>query len=92
MTGVRIPGGPTDEVCNGLDDDCDGEIDEDAVDAFVWYPDRDGDGYGDESAGDYAASSGRVIMSCDSPGEGYSMTAGDCDDDDPSVPVPNDCE
>ncbi len=37
------PGAP--EACNDRDDDCDSEIDEDAVPA--WYFDDDGDGYGD---------------------------------------------
>ncbi len=29
-----------------MDDDCDGEIDEDAEDATIWYSDADGDGAG----------------------------------------------
>lgn len=39
---------PTEEVCNGLDDDCDGEIDEDLL-VEVWT-DADADGYGDPAA------------------------------------------
>ena len=35
------------EVCNGVDDDCDGAEDEDVADAPVWYADADGDGFGD---------------------------------------------
>jgi hypothetical protein len=37
-----------DETCTtAFDDDCDGEANEaDAVDAELWYPDGDGDGYG----------------------------------------------
>jgi len=35
------------EICNGEDDDCDGEIDEDgAVGCTRYYKDADGDGYG----------------------------------------------
>ncbi len=34
------------EWCNGLDDDCDGAVDVDAVDAPTWYADDDADGYG----------------------------------------------
>jgi hypothetical protein len=43
------PGG-TVEFCNGLDDDGDGEIDEEAVDALVGYADVDGDGHGDAAS------------------------------------------
>ena len=40
-----------DEVCDGVDNDCDGATDEnDAVDATVWYLDADGDGYGASDA------------------------------------------
>src|SRR5262245_61383711 len=35
------------EVCNGLDDDCDGSADLGAIDPTVYYLDRDGDGFGD---------------------------------------------
>ncbi len=38
------------EYCDAADNDCDGTVDEDsAVDADRWYPDRDGDSYGDET-------------------------------------------
>jgi len=59
------------EYCNGLDNDCDGMVDEGAVDATLWYLDQDGDGYGSSS----------VEASCTQP-EGYAAFAGDCDDAD----------
>ncbi len=34
------------ESCNGKDDDCDGEVDEETADATDWYADADGDGFG----------------------------------------------
>ena len=37
-----------DELCNEIDDDCDGEVDEGAM--TVFYADADGDGYGDASS------------------------------------------
>ena len=56
------------EVCNGLDDDCDGSVDEELLVTF--YRDADGDGYGDPAQ----ESSG-----CEVP-EGYATIATDCDD------------
>ena len=61
-----------DEVCNGLDDDCDAEVDEDAVDASTWYLDRDADGYGDDST---------TTAACQPP-SGHVAVGGDCDDSD----------
>jgi hypothetical protein len=59
------------ETCNGEDDDCDGETDEDdAVDSLVLYLDEDGDGYGALEA---------QQTSC-SPVAGTSELSGDCDD------------
>ena len=64
------------EVCNGLDDDCDGAIDEpDADDAFTWYPDSDHDSFGDSS---------QPLDACYQP-SGYVSTRGDCDDTNPDV-------
>ena len=40
-------GPDADELCNGADDDCDDQIDNDAVDSTTWWNDGDGDGYGD---------------------------------------------
>ena len=59
------------EVCNGIDDDCDGEVDEDdAADASDWYSDSDGDGYGD---------AGSVTVACEAPA-GAVGDSTDCDD------------
>jgi hypothetical protein len=58
------------ESCNGVDDDCDGGVDVDAIDALAWYPDADQDGYpGFEG----------VVLSCERPA-GYFESASDCDD------------
>ncbi len=80
------------EACNGVDDDCDGEIDEDeAVDVGTWYGDGDGDGYGDPA---------EATRSCDAPPD-TSASGDDCDDADPDAwpggvercdAVDNDCD
>ncbi|MFN7147516.1 MAG: putative metal-binding motif-containing protein, partial [Myxococcota bacterium] len=63
------------EVCDGLDQDCDGEIDEDASDMATFAGDADGDGYGDAAYD---------IVACEAPA-GYAAEAGDCDDADARV-------
>ncbi len=65
-----------DELCNGSDDDCDGETDEDdALDAGTWYADADGDGFGDAKSSDQA---------CYQP-SGYEADGSDCDDTDDTI-------
>jgi len=76
------------EVCgDGIDNDCDGEVDE----TILWYTDADGDGFGDPSTG---------LPSC-APLPGRVAVAGDCDDQSASVSpaaaetcdgIDNDCD
>jgi hypothetical protein len=58
------------ELCNGEDDDCDGEVDEEAVDTVPFYRDEDADGHGDAT---------QWVRSCTLP-EGYATADDDCDD------------
>ena len=59
-----------DEICDDLDNNCDGTADEDsAVDAADWYEDADADGYGSDVS----------VASCTQP-SGYVELTGDCDD------------
>ncbi len=61
------------ERCNGVDDDCSGAVDDNAVDAAAWYTDSDGDGYGTDAS---------AVVGCD---DGTRVAnGGDCDDADPA--------
>ncbi len=62
------------EVCNGVDEDCDGTAD-DGLPAIASYPDTDLDGYGDPTLG---------VMSCSVP-LGFVLDGSDCDDQDDAI-------
>ena len=65
-----------DEVCDGMDNDCDGSIDIDAIDALTWYEDVDQDGYGAPET---------ESLACEPPTENSTAESGDCDDTTPLV-------
>jgi hypothetical protein len=74
------------ELCDGVDNNCDEEIDEaTAEDATDWYLDEDGDGFGQSE---------RIETACTAP-DGYAAEPFDCDDTraeiNPEAPeIPND--
>jgi len=79
------------EVCDSVDNDCDGSVDEDAINATDFYVDADNDGYGS------AASS---VSSCTAQ-SGYADNDADCNDGDSAVnpaatescdSIDNDCD
>ncbi len=57
------------EVCNGVDDDCDGQTDDGLIAA--WFPDQDQDGFGDLAS--------NPDFTC-APSVGATRVVGDCDD------------
>src|SRR5207249_7591572 len=63
------PGVPSPEVCNGIDDDCDGVIDNGVGTTF--YRDADGDSFGDPNA---------TQQTCSSAPVGYVTNNLDCND------------
>jgi hypothetical protein len=79
------------ERCDGVDQDCDGVIDEDPVDGAAYFQDADGDGFGDPLT---------PVQACTLT-EGLSQDGADCDDTDAAVSpaatevcddVDNDCD
>ena len=69
-----FPGGS--ELCDGVDNDCDQEVDEDGATGCSWYfADDDGDGYGSLAP----------TCVCAAPGAGWSVLTGDCDEEDSEV-------
>ena len=62
------------ELCDGLDNDCDLEIDE-GLEVTWWYQDLDGDGFGNDLSG---------VQSC-AEVSGWVSRGGDCADEDPGA-------
>ena len=63
------------EVCNGVDDNCDGDTDgADAIDPRTWFSDSDGDGFGNPDTQPMRVTSA-----------GFVTNALDCDDFNPLV-------
>jgi len=63
------------EICDDIDNDCDGGIDNDAVDSSIFYIDADNDSYGDASV---------FVLAC-SATAGYVTDNTDCDDNNADV-------
>ena len=62
------------EICDEVDNDCDGDIDDDDADVTgtdTWYLDTDGDAYGDDAS---------TASGCEAPSSSYVSDGGDCDE------------
>ena len=70
--GFVFPG--TTDLCNDIDDNCNGVVDEDATE-LIWYADADGDTYGNAFDN---------IVDCAAP-DGYVADNTDCDDGNPDI-------
>ena len=64
------------EICDGIDNDCDLVIDNSTTDGDLWYRDFDLDGF---------ASSSSVSLNSCGPINGFSNILGDCNDNDPNI-------
>ncbi len=87
------PGAPSKEICDGADNDCDGKIDN-GLPLVNFYPDKDGDKYGDKTAA--------AVKKCaqQAPAK-YVTNNRDCNDNDSKIKpgvsdvcdgVDNDCD
>ena len=60
------------ETCDGVDQDCNGQVDDGATDATTWFLDTDGDGAGDGA---------EYVAACGPPTDSWVARGDDCDDD-----------
>ena len=65
------------EICDEIDNDCDGDIDQadDSIEMLVFFADEDGDGFGNLNV---------TFEGCDMP-EGFITDNTDCDDSNPNI-------
>ena len=61
------------ELCDGIDNNCNDEIDEGVL--SEWFADADGDSYGDPESS---------VLECEAPAD-HVADSSDCDDSDPAV-------
>jgi hypothetical protein len=70
-----VPGTPDTETCNGLDDDCDGTVDNNVN--VLFFADVDEDNYGNQT-------SNATLSTCTAP-QGYAIGGTDCNDNNAAI-------
>lgn len=63
------------EICDEIDNDCDGGVDVDPIDGDTYYADSDADAFGDAAS---------TVISCSLP-DGYVTYTTDCDDENAAI-------
>lgn len=64
------------ELCDDIDNNCDGQVDESGPNQTYFYLDNDSDGFGGLDG---------AVLACDAPGAAYTDIGGDCDDNNAAI-------
>ena len=80
------------EICDGVDNNCDGIVDDDATDRSTWYADADNDGYGDPLDTTLACKAPQNTVSDNTDCDPQHATAHPGAEEDHTDGIDNDCD